>query len=857
MNRARAALLVVATAWTVCSTLFLLNSNAHAPTPVVPPARAVIVCHPHWRGIRAASYQLGLPIYEAENLLSEYEGILEFMRVRNADTVVVNGIPDGFKEFAANLRRDAPSFRVSLVYHGSFSQHFTTSEGRLLDDVMHSKDVWRFGFLKPGMAQAMKAAGAPLGADVYDLGNMKRSTPVRFGKLRLLDGRFHIGVFSDHSWIKNAINQIAGACMLKGAVVHITNIPEDAAPYLPRLCSEVTIVQHGFMKHLDLQILLSSMDLTLYISLTECFPMLVLESISVGTPCLTSDTSVVYDKDPYLHEMLVISKHDDAGAIHQAISNVKSNLATIEKALPSCLDTINLLSRATWRTFLGGELPNPEDLSYIDQSYPFNHPMLLPGRPPLVPPLATSPSASFYNFLGEHTSKNVTVCFATYELGRVTAGGMGVFLDTIVRELSRLGGRPVILADMPVDGVAAWKQLCEQEGLSMMTVYHLETVLSELAHYPRTYPFPAIPSEMLEKLIYLKKSVQFAQALSFINEREGCDIIELFEYVGIGYELLRDRRAYLGYDADRVPIILRAHGSIGIIQLTSSAILGGAAPWDRETTLIHLMELMCMHRADLVLVSSPSMFELYTRFYFLPENRVKVFAPPLDSVIFHPAQVPATRSQFNIYLIYGRMHPVKGTALIIKTAVRWLTEDGISAKFLFVGINMYPDCPNRKCLLDLIPSNLMEHFTFLDFMDKRQVPEITSEIRCTIFGSVFETFSFAAYEMASLHLPAVIADIPAFKNLYQPTDAFFFDPFSSDSLLDALRASFSDSAKVDRLAKLNIIKSSYDDIKEQYTALMNTPINPDTNSATMSAKIHLLFQATVDTGKALEVLPFY
>lgn len=817
-------------------------------------ANAIVVCHPNWRGIRAASYQLGLPVYEAVDLMKEYTNITKFMCLQNADTVVVNGIPAGFTDFAANIRRDYPAFRVSLVYHGSFSQHFTTDEGRLLDDVIKSKDVWRFGFMKPGMAQAMKAAGYSQGADVYSLGNLKRPNPARFGKLRLIDGRFHVGIFAEHSWIKNTINQIAGACMLKGSVVHVSSMPEAAAPYIRRMCSDVTIVEHGFLKHLDLQLMLSSLDLSLHISLTECFPMLVLESISVGTPCLTSDTSVIYDSNTYLREMLVVSKHDDVTAIFKAITTIKENLALIELMLPSMLAKNNIFSRSTWKRFLDGELPAEENFEYVDKSYPLTHPTLLPGRLPLVPIGSPTGIPNFY--LDKTSNSNLTVCFATYELGRVTAGGMGVFLDAIARELRKNGGRPVILADMSESQLHSWQQLCKAEGLDI-TVYHLQTVLLQILEKQDEYQFPKIPQELMENFIYLKKSVQFAQAISFVNSHERCDLIELFEYVGISYELLRDRRAYLGYDTDRTPIVLRAHGSIGIINISPS-IVGGIQMWDKEITLIHLMELLCMNRADSVLVSLQSMKDLYARFYFLPDRNIQVFPPPLDLIVFHPLNFLQTRSHLQQYLIYGRLYPFKGTTTIIKAAVQWILEDNVTATFLFVGLNMYPNCANYACLYSLIPSAISYRFTFLPFMDKHDLPGITEHVRCTIFASVFETFNFAAYEMASLHFPAVIADIPAFRALYNVEDAFFFNPFSIDSLVAALRASFTDAQKIDRLAKLQIINPvNTEDALEHYKQLSSVLINHDSASASITTKVNMLFQAVVDTGTAPDVLPFY
>jgi glycosyltransferase involved in cell wall biosynthesis len=47
------------------------------------------------------------------------------------------------------------------------------------------------------------------------------------------------------------------------------------------------------MTHSTFVALVARLDLNLYISLSECFPMVVLESISNGVPCLVSPTTSV------------------------------------------------------------------------------------------------------------------------------------------------------------------------------------------------------------------------------------------------------------------------------------------------------------------------------------------------------------------------------------------------------------------------------------------------------------------------------------------------------------------------------------------------------------------------------------
>ena len=52
------------------------------------------------------------------------------------------------------------------------------------------------------------------------------------------------------------------------------------------------------------------MDINLYVTLSECHPMLALESIAAGTPCIISDVSNIYDFDDNLRKLMIVRKHD-------------------------------------------------------------------------------------------------------------------------------------------------------------------------------------------------------------------------------------------------------------------------------------------------------------------------------------------------------------------------------------------------------------------------------------------------------------------------------------------------------------------------------------------------------------------
>jgi len=64
------------------------------------------------------------------------------------------------------------------------------------------------------------------------------------------------------------------------------------------------------------------MHVNLYVTLSECSPMLPLESLSAGTPCLIGPTSHLFEDQQYLRSRLVVPYPDRAEIIAKYIEQI-------------------------------------------------------------------------------------------------------------------------------------------------------------------------------------------------------------------------------------------------------------------------------------------------------------------------------------------------------------------------------------------------------------------------------------------------------------------------------------------------------------------------------------------------------
>jgi hypothetical protein len=136
------------------------------------------------------------------------------------------------------------------------------------------------------------------------------------GKHSARDGLLHIGLLVSSTEVhKNIATQLVAACAVPRAVVHVTALPPLA--YLP-LCAARIIVT-GPLPHAQFLRELVRMDVLLYASLTECYPMLLLEGLAAGIPVVVSRTHRVLQGDAVLQQALVVEEPDSPDAVREKL----------------------------------------------------------------------------------------------------------------------------------------------------------------------------------------------------------------------------------------------------------------------------------------------------------------------------------------------------------------------------------------------------------------------------------------------------------------------------------------------------------------------------------------------------------
>lgn len=164
-----------------------------------------------------------------------------------------------------------------------------------------------------------------------------------------------IGVYaSGVTWNKNAFTQIAAVGLIENAEV-------NAVPYTARMklfAEQLNIEFNGIESAVSRDELLELMecnDINLYVTFSECAPILLLESLEMGVPCL-SGPNHHYFEGTKLAEYLVINQPDNPVEIAEKAENALRNKEEIIALYKEWKIKNNELSEQSLKVFLGGEL---------------------------------------------------------------------------------------------------------------------------------------------------------------------------------------------------------------------------------------------------------------------------------------------------------------------------------------------------------------------------------------------------------------------------------------------------------------------------------------------------------------------
>jgi len=305
--------------------------------------RVVAVCHPEWRGVKTAAFSFRVPVVETVDAAGVAAELVSSARDAGVRTVVVHGFPPGSDVLLS--RAAAAGLETRVVLHSSMAQHGAEAgEARVADAVLGLATtgvVGRVGFVKEGLADSFRALGFPASFVPNRVPALPAFEPIDLG-----DDQLDVGVFAEPFWRKNVVTQMGAVALLDGARAHVVQMPEVA--YLGGL----PVVAHGTLPWDDFVRLQGSVDLNLYATLSECFPMTPMESYLAGVPCLVSRTSAVFRDDADLWALTTVAESDNPRAIAAAAQRLLAGRVEAVERARAWMERFDATARRLWDDFV-------------------------------------------------------------------------------------------------------------------------------------------------------------------------------------------------------------------------------------------------------------------------------------------------------------------------------------------------------------------------------------------------------------------------------------------------------------------------------------------------------------------------
>ena len=127
-----------------------------------------------------------------------------------------------------------------------------------------------------------------------------------------------VGLYSSGDrWVKNTYNQLSAVSLIENAELNC--IPLN--PKIRELASFLDLPISGTEQGVGREKLFEYMannDINIYVTFTECAPLIPLESLDLGVPCITGDNHH-YFEGTELEKYLVVNKEDNIIEIYEKI----------------------------------------------------------------------------------------------------------------------------------------------------------------------------------------------------------------------------------------------------------------------------------------------------------------------------------------------------------------------------------------------------------------------------------------------------------------------------------------------------------------------------------------------------------
>lgn len=286
----------------------------------------IVIYNPETIGIMNATKDLfgedrAIELYEVFNV-KQIKNIAKAIVDKRFEQVIFATMAYGYKDLAEEIHSLDENIKIKFMWHGSHALFVNFNEQKYLEELLQLQKrgiVDTIGFFKSAMAEFYSLKG-------YKACHLMNDVNISTVYPHKKDGRLKIGLYSSGDrWEKNTYNQLSAIAMVKDAYLDV--IPNT--PLAKSFCDlmHIKTVNDNSTISLNRTQLLTRMaqnNVNLYVTFTECSPMIPLESFEVGVPCIIGNNTDFF-KGSKLNDLVVVKEEDSIDEIYDKMNYAIEN----------------------------------------------------------------------------------------------------------------------------------------------------------------------------------------------------------------------------------------------------------------------------------------------------------------------------------------------------------------------------------------------------------------------------------------------------------------------------------------------------------------------------------------------------
>ncbi len=287
----------------------------------------IAICHPEWIGVKnSTKYTFADNMIELREQYTEKEAEMIAQAIANAgkELVIFNAFANGWEKIIVALKKINPKIKVKLLIHGGnalLSECYDWNVFNIMLDLYQNGKVDELGFVKKSLYEFYKAKGYNASFVMNDIviENKDQYIPKQKENEELRVGLYASG----DRWVKNTYNQLSAISLFKNVKLDCVPINDKISTIARRYDINLTGEENTVSKE-ELYARMARNDINVYVTFTECAPLIPLESLELGTICITGNNHH-YFEGTELEKYLVVDKEDDIMEIHNKMKFALEN----------------------------------------------------------------------------------------------------------------------------------------------------------------------------------------------------------------------------------------------------------------------------------------------------------------------------------------------------------------------------------------------------------------------------------------------------------------------------------------------------------------------------------------------------